>query len=163
MKTLISIDPGFGYRGGTGYTLWHDSRFVKAGLAKSEAEDLTERITAIFAQVSAAVGTAEEVVIEKPRSYKLDKQKGDQNDLIDLAIVVGRMLPLGTKKMTLVEPATWKGQVPKDVIKLLVLGKLDGEEPDELKKCLQGITPGTQHNVYDAVGIGLHHLRRWAR
>jgi hypothetical protein len=73
------------------------------------------------------------------------------------------MLPLGTKKMTLVEPATWKGQAPKDVIHLLVWGKLDGDEPDALKKCLQGITPGKQHNVLDAVGVGLHHLRRWAR
>ena len=100
------------------------------------------------------------VVVEMPQVYDAAKQRGDQRDIVKLAMVAGEILCAArpfTKAALPVEPASWKGQVPKDVLIERIKSKLSAEEiaavelPD---------AASLQHNVWDAVGLGLWHHRR---
>jgi len=162
---ILSIDPGLALDGGTGWALFRNRRLATCGLVQPSAERLEDRIAEIHLELQLRVwdyGERDEVVIEKMKVYVFAKQKGSQGDLIDLAHLGGRCTGLG-KRAVLVEPADWKGQVPKDVVKGLAEAQLDAEELATLKACLAGIAVSKRHNVYDAVGIGLWRLRRWPK
>lgn len=54
------------------------------------------------------------IVIEIPQVYSDSKQDGDPNDLIKLAVLAGNLQALiPAYKVLEVQPAAWKGQVPK--------------------------------------------------
>lgn len=164
---ILAIDPGLAITGGTGYALFHGTPagLVTAGLARPFAEKLEGRIREISLEVQrrcAPWGERDEVVIEKMKVYEFAKQKGAQGDIVDLAHLGGALTALA-RRSRLVEPASWKGQVPKDVVKGLVEARLSAEELATLEACLAGIAPSKRHNVYDAAGIGLWHLRRWPK
>lgn len=92
------------------------------------------------------------VVIECPRIYPQARQKGDQNDLINLARVVGQLERWAECPVQIVYPRDWKGTVDPDVM------------IDRIKKRLTNIeglqvrlpkAKSKHHNVWDAVGINL--------
>lgn len=90
---------------------------------------------------------ADRVVIEYPVVYP--HSKTNPNDLIKLAIQVGEYQQFfGSHRVTLVKPATWKGQVPKSVTEKRVRAKFPnaGEFLDQLPV-------RTRHNVSDAIGL----------
>lgn len=155
---ILSIDPGFSAKGGTGYAVWGDTfehRLFEAGLIAVAAdltlEDAMCEITSKLVKTLPSSAYPDELVIERPRVYP-GKGKGDQNDLIDLALLAGRLSTLG-RAPVFVNPAEWKGQVPKEVSKRLVRERLSEVElariPDHGTKT---------HNVYDAIDIGLWYL-----
>lgn len=159
---ILSIDPGLSLTGGTGYALFSPS-LIGCGLVTPREERLEDRIAEISAEIlRRAQHELSEIVIEKMKVYPFAKQKGSQGDLIDLAHLGGRLLGLG-HRATLVEPSTWKGQVPKDVVKGLVEHRLTPAELETLDAGLASVSAGKRHNVYDAVGIGLWHLKRWPK
>lgn len=97
------------------------------------------------------------VVIEKPRIYPHGAQrKGDLNDLLDLAEVVGACGASFTHTRT-VYPRDWKGTVKKEVMTARIEDRLRGFE--QLRVTRVG---AKDHNTLDAVGIGLHVLGRLA-
>jgi hypothetical protein len=49
------------------------------------------------------------------------------------------------------------------VVRGLVEDRLSVLEREAAEACLGGIAPSKRHNVYDAIGIGLWHLRRWPK
>jgi hypothetical protein len=107
-----------------------------------------------------------QAIIERPQVYRASRSKGDPNDLITLAIGVGRMQErLESKGVTveLVLPATWKGQIPKEVHHRRILEVLTATERTRLSASLSGIAPSIRHNLLDAVGLGLWFLRRGRR
>ena len=108
------------------------------------------------------VANYDSVTIEKPQVYAASKSKGNPNDLITLAIMVGRYverLERGSCKVHLVLPTTWKGQVDKDIMcKRILLGLSDLEKTVALK-CLTPISESKRHNVVDAIGIGVWCFR----
>lgn len=97
------------------------------------------------------------LVCEIPQVYARDRSKGDPNDLIDLAGVVGAC----TQEALTVEwspvPRDWKGQIPKHVTQARVLDALGAEE---LAAIDETIPASLLHNVYDAIHLGLVYLRR---
>jgi hypothetical protein len=100
-------------------------------------------------------------VIEKPQVYRRALSKGDPNDLITLAVQVGRYaerLEHGGARVDLVTPAEWKGQVPKDVHHQRIRKELTGRESDAVD--LAGAPSRKLHNVLDAVGLGLWLLKK---
>lgn len=102
----------------------------------------------------------DEIVIEKPVVYDTKHQKGDQQDLIGLAIVVGALtsaLAPYAQGILHVTPSQWKGQTPKPVTKKRAIKALS---EDELAVVELPTAKGLQHNCWDAVGIGLH---RWGK
>jgi len=106
-----------------------------------------------------AVSLIETAWIESPVIYP--RSKVPPNDIVKLARDAGRwagIYEVHAVQVNFIEPATWKGQVPKEIHHKRIRASLNGYEKEILAAALEGISPGKQHNVLDAVGIGL-----WAR
>lgn len=101
-------------------------------------------------------GNFDLVIVEKPRVYRSRLQKGDPNDLINLAVLVGQFVAYAKMALTdyeLVTPAEWKGQTPKKVNHYRILKALDKHERSYLDSALSVLAASLHHNVLDAVGI----------
>ncbi len=96
---------------------------------------------------------------ECPLSYVAGSQKGDQNDLIHLAgfiyMIAGAFDGSALCQFT---PREWKGTIEKDQMADRIIGRLDSEENARVRKA-----GALTHNIWDAVGIGLHALGRLER
>lgn len=110
------------------------------------------------------------VIIERPQVYQARLSKGDPNDLITLAIQVGRYTEaFDAFTVEHVLPHDWKGTVDPDVLCHRVVASLDDAERALLFRVLEplsrtslakDVTAGTRHNVIDAVGLGKWSLKR---
>jgi hypothetical protein len=154
-EALLALDPGF------------RKKQRNLGCALFEAEELS------FADVVGEIhhvpwiGYAPQhlrsrsrAVIEMPRWYPREHEI-DVNDLLDLACLVGRLQGRLEEKgvdVELVYPRTWKGTVPKDIHNKRVLAALSKEELALLPK--RPRAKDFDHNLLDAVGIGLWKLGR---
>lgn len=99
----------------------------------------------------------EDVIIELPRVYPGARQKGDQNDLIELASVVGAISAyVFARDRKAVYPYEWKQQVPKDIHHARALARLTAQEKARIVPCAKSLA----HNVYDGIAMGLTHLKR---
>jgi hypothetical protein len=148
---LVAIDPGVRH---LGVAVFDNGRLVRARLV--EIENLTEITYAI----------CREVVIEKPQVYP--KSPGDPNDLIDLAIVVGRIAghfevaqPLSRSqppRFSFYKPSQWKGQTPKPIHHARIRAEL---ERQGTLSCVEiPRAKSLAHNIWDAVGLGLFHIKK---
>jgi hypothetical protein len=141
---LITIDPGRI----TGWSIWNASGvLLAAGTASLDELFKPGRLPAPVA------GTL--VLIEMPRAYG-GRTKGDPDDLLDLAMIVGeikRHYQAAGCTVELVWPRTWKGTVPKPIHNARVLNALNDQELRLLPRI-------RNHNMVDAVGLGLWKLRR---
>jgi hypothetical protein len=148
---LIAIDPG---KAGLGWAAFEGGRLIETGLiangSLSEAFRVLKEVC-----LKHRPGDA---VIEIPQVYQQRLQKGDPNDLITVAVIAGiaaaAFLPYGIEPQ-LVRPHKWKGSRPKAVDNQYTLSLLDEDEKSKLVK-----VSGKQHNVLDAVGIGLWRVGR---
>lgn len=169
--TLITVDPGLN---ATGWATWQrigDAQLlVAAGLVQMPASwrvcTVTDRATEIARQVLAQAmlvtgpasvqAIANATVIELPQQYAVTKgTKGDPNDLIDLAALCGTIagaLQTAGSRVAYVRPREWKGQTPKDCTEERARARL---QPSEMARVLLPKAESLQHNVWDAVGIGL--------
>lgn len=98
------------------------------------------------------------LVIERPQVYRAGKSKGDPNDLVDVAIAVGRWI--GTypdADRILYTPDEWKGQVPKAVCHARARAALSVEELARVPALPK--TRGLP-DMWDAIALGLVHLGR---
>lgn len=95
--------------------------------------------------------------IEYPQVYKTRWQKGDQDDIIQLAAATGsvsRSLDIANKFG--VVPVAWKGNVPKPVHNGRVMKRLTEEEKGLMESCPENL----RNNLIDAVGLGLYIIGR---
>lgn len=118
----------------------------------------------------------DELVIEFPRIYTAGKQvkrdsegrarSTDPNDLLPLVGVGAALAALMPDTRVITRyPDEWKGQMGKIPMNIRAMGRLSADErklveakdPDPAKPHDKG------HNVWDAVGIGLHHVGRLDR
>lgn len=149
---IASVDPGTRE---SGVALWDavSGRLTHAFLIKAGGW------IAMASAVKEAIPACDRLVIEIPQIYVRSRSKGDPNDLIKLAAcagaIVGR-LPSGVEILC-ARPADWKGQTPKEVTRSRCLTALS---PDEIRSVRLPSAKGLQHNVWDAVGLGLWYLRR---
>ncbi len=135
---LICIDPGEW----AGYSLWSGFRLVGCGR-----------------MVEGETHNASSCVYEKPRVYPMGKSASRPNDIVQLAITAGRLTAHWARdRLYEYAPHEWKGQVPDDILERRILGKLLTEE----LACLESLNlpKSRRHNVTDAIGIGLFHLKR---
>lgn len=106
------------------------------------------------------------VVIERPQVYRSRASKGDPNDLITLAIQVGRYTERAVFAGSTFEhvlPRDWKATVDADVLCHRVVASLTEHERAFLfgvleplarkPMILEHLTAGRRHNVIDAVGL----------
>ncbi len=108
------------------------------------------------------------VIIERPQVYVGRMSKGNPNDLITLAIQVGRYSERFAEwPVEHVLPRAWKGTVDPDVLCRRVYAALSPSDRSILDPVLaplarapfspETLTSGKRHNVLDAVG-----LARWS-
>ncbi len=144
MCSLLAIDLGKV----TGWALFKAGTLVACGKVASHALHL--------------LPAADELAIEKPR---MRRRHPRPDDILLLAAVMGQIVMLcqtrGAYSISEYYPEQWKGQMPKDACWSRVLKRLT---PAEIGVCVN--LPGRDvralpdHNVRDAIGIGLHHLGR---
>lgn len=146
---LITIDPGVKK---CGYAYFEKGVLITADWI------LTNHAVGNAAVGVYPPGMAARAVCEAPRFYgslsdrSKNKNSIDPNDLLDLAMVVGRFVQVGAD---IVYPADWKAQVPKQVMTARILTFLSAEEKANMRS--------TDHNTIDAIGIGLWKLGRMGR
>ena len=154
----IAIDPGVH---GCGFAAFEHRRLVYAQYT-GEKRDQVHGLLGPVVELDALLrkyGPGAELVIEKPKIYRTAFQKGDQRDLIDLTVVVGSILHAAidiVEHATLVEPATWKGQVKKEETARRVTMAMTVEE---WARIVFPRAKSLHHNVFDAIGIGLWRWR----
>lgn len=150
---LLAIDPGLHASGVALFT--YDKILQRAFLVQVD-----KKLTgyAAWLKMSEAIyqihhGT--EIAIEFPQTYGGRAARGDANDLLQLAALVGAVCATGPRAW-LYLPSEWKGNLPKDVSMRRTTSKLSEEE----KKRIDWPAKSLCHNVGDAIGIGLKHLGR---
>lgn len=104
------------------------------------------------------------VVVEYPQAYLPGQQKGDQNDLIRLALVAGACAGMIKARfpyaeVELILPRAWKGTIDPDVFTHRIEGRLSPEEVARIERCAAGL----RHNVLDGIGLALHAAGRMER
>jgi hypothetical protein len=150
---LVAIDPGKN----TGVAVFRNGVLLNVGLFQAEnTQDYTQGMFALMDEIK-----PDQVVIEIPRSYGRMQQKGDQNDLIQLAKGAGICIAAASPFCLVEEvyPQDWKGQQPKEINNQQTLNKLYKPVETDIINKLK-MKKNERHNVLDAVGIGLWKLRR---
>lgn len=153
-RSVIGIDPG----NTTGWAIFFDGLLVGAGTLKKDAilpSTADDPVEITFGGIAPAAA-----VIELPRVYP-HGGKGDPNDLIDLAVLAGDLAGFYRRAgfhVELVPPRTWKGTVPKAVHNVRVIEALSAGEIETMPR--RPRAKNFDHNMIDAVGLGLWFLRR---
>lgn len=160
---LLSVDPGLR---ACGVAVWkRDQGSMSypvlrwAGLVKNTGEAWSSMVHAVEHRLRDFFFFPTYLAIEMPQIYNRTHWKGDPDDLIQLAGLVGAFVYFydarnGSKQY---KPAAWKGQVKKDITELRVKMRLSAEE---LARVELPSAAGLRHNVWDGIGIGLYHSRR---
>jgi len=153
---LLTIDPGFRY---FAYAMFSESEIAYADISKTKSEDW-EAWTGqppSFLEIQEIVSQfewgAKMAIIEFPQIHR---DTPNPNDIVKLASACGAYTSLLQRlgfSVVWVRPAEWKGTVPKDVMTKRILAKIKECEYSRIKNA-------KDHNVIDAIGIGLWHLNR---
>ena len=151
---MLAIDPGLR---GCGVSFWTDGVLMYAEYLRNPA--ISGQGVSAWYQMARIVrhrtGGQENLcfVAEVPQVYQGSNQKGDPNDLIELAGVVGAVAwAVEADECVTYRPREWKGQTPKEIMLPRIRAKLSQEELDRVNL---PSAASLQHNVWDAVGIGL--------
>ena len=163
---MVSIDPG---KAVLAYAFWshHGVRLVGGGVLDVEHveyQPFSDLVSAMrqkaTAMASSRVGLAVRAVVELMTHYP-DSRRSQPADLIAVATMGAMVGALWARRLVFIRPDQWKGQVPKIVTQLRVHDALSDEERGVLDKLLQKTPKRFHHDLYDAVGIGLHHQGRY--
>lgn len=111
MARVLGIDPGLRACG----VAWFDGIEARAFTVRPSGLTLAKAKEILVQVRSSALPAWDLVVIEKPQVYQGRKAKGDPNDLIELAVLVGALGFGFSCPVLLPRPFEWKGQVPKEI------------------------------------------------
>ena len=133
---VLSVDPG----AHAGQAFWRD------GLLRAVSDDLD-------------ADRCDVIVCEMPFIYPQRKTRADPNDMIVLAVRVGRLLERYSEADAVTPwPVQWNGGAKKAWTEIRVWEALDPRERDVLRMATSLVAKGYQNNLIDAVGIGLWYL-----
>ena len=154
---LLSIDPGFRY---FGYALF-DSQgsLFEASLKKSKSGDWDKWTNqppdfSLLADIILKNEWDErEAVVEFPQIYTSTPNPGDILKLGSACGAYTALLQASGFNVQWVLPKEWKGTVPKEIMVKRILAKIREEE-------YNNISNPKDHNIIDAIGIGLWKIKR---
>lgn len=163
--TIIAIDPGFR---DCGVAVFRDGTLVRCDHVKSKATGLVEAIQfsqtadAVMEFVSDVVEDGHfDLAIEYPQQYA--NSPAPRESVQKLVGVIGALAARVqatscglSVRVTTYKPREWKGQVPKEIMFDRILSRLNEDE----NETLPALSKTRLSHVYDAIGIGLHHLGR---
>jgi hypothetical protein len=156
---LLAADPGKHFTALAVWVVGNNLReFVRAELVGTKDNPAAARRTMAQAVVRHTRNTQAHLFCELPQSYTLAQQKGSQNDLIEVAVSVGAIVGATSADttVTLVTPAEWKGQLPKDVHHARIAKHIT----PTMRAHVEAYPKHLQHNVLDAIALGLWALER---
>ena len=162
--SLLSVDPGLS---ATGWALWHDGSLVCCGLVRAFGGTDAERSAVVGAglilRTAALECGAARTLVELPQIYRAVKAKGDPNDVVRVAALVGWIeasFPRAVHERA--SPHDWKGTIPK--ARRLRDYVVHERNAKALGLCylrwFETCPESLAHNVADAVGLGLWWLKR---
>lgn len=156
-RRIFAVDPGTRL---SAWAVFEEDGKGQIGLTRSVAESLPERVSEMAGALYAVAAKyqATEIIVEMPRVYRTGKQKGDPNDLVDLAFAAGGIAVIlsaieGLTHVVIPYPREWKGTIPKNIHH----ARLRMQVP-EVVQAIDQIPKSLQHNVWDAVGLALWGL-----
>lgn len=167
MKTVLAIDPG---KGALGWAFGRGQSLVACGLSRRPTKTrLSLGDLASFHAFNVRLhleGLEPTIVVcELMASYSVGSQKGDQNDLIELATIGAQVAGQWTSAECIyVKPSEWMGGsgVPEHVTARRVDRELVVRGCHaSLLGALERVPKSLRHNVYDAVGIWIHATKDW--
>lgn len=156
MSYLVSIDPGLRHCGVAVYSEVQRAALAWGLVKNSELEargplahlKMAEAVSKQLRTWGVPFGSMR-LAIEYPQIYAgSDERKGDLNDIVEVGGVVSAIvswLAVDESNLTWYYPQAWKAQVPKKVM------------TERIKKFAPWCD-AKDHNVLDAVGIGLFAL-----
>lgn len=162
IRPLVSCDPGVNH---VGLAVWAPLDGDRWGLARAVLAPVEDPRDAVVAARELAAGPFV-AFVEVPQIYRAGRSKGSPLDLVRVSLFAGAILGAGSRGSAWCHPAGWKGQTPKDVSEDRTRAALFRGEIDyvELPRTKRGkVDRELAHNVWDAIGIGLHHLRETRR
>jgi len=143
---VIAIDPGKD----SGVAVFIDCVLQHVALVDWDAPIEVTRV---------AVPGGNVVICEVPQSYRMGA--ASRHSLLTLSFRAGYLVGLlRPEAFKLVTPQEWKGQTPKRIQQVRTAAVLLTQEHVVLMSAMRDIPESKQHNVWDAVGIGLWYLRR---
>lgn len=152
---LLSIDPGFRY---FAFALFKDAELQDADILKTKSDnwEVWTKQPPSFLNIAYLLDNYEwedrKAIIEIPR---INQNTPNTEAIIKLSLACGAytsILQAAGFEVEWVEPKTWKGQVPKDIMCKRIIAKLSQLEYSNIKK-------PKDHNVIDAIGIGLWKVK----
>jgi hypothetical protein len=154
MSTMLVVDPG---KTSCGLAAFYNAKLVRCAFISEESQ--AQMITA--AVEWAQFDSYDRVVTEGQQVYP--GARSNPNDLIPLAYVAGAITGCliggaGMYKSEIILPRVWTNGIPKDIRTSRVLAALTPSELDIFKesKCIKS----KQHNILDAIGLGLYAVGR---
>jgi hypothetical protein len=167
-RNILAIDPGYSFSNGTGYAIFdHKTHKLKScGLIRPFAPGLESHSSVIEMADKVKRKWEEEVgfsydpkvlCIEHPQACFIKNGVMVNSNSIIMLAVLGARIEERFKPETLLRPhpSEWKKRLNKDQTKNWVLETLEPWSLKALEKGLESVTPHRQHNVFDAIGIGL--------
>lgn len=154
MRSLLSIDPG---KKAIGAALWADGLLVRAFLSRAKGKDLNTLLVSHFR--TAEWERVNEVAIEVMR-YRAQDGRSRPNDLLDVQAIGMAVAGRVGDSVRVYAPHEWKSALPKAVHHVRLIEALSDEERIILDRAVDKAPKAHHKEIYDAVGIGLFHLRR---
>lgn len=164
---LLAIDPGKWKAGAA--LFGSEGTLVAAKLLRSRSKNPAQAAKELGdAAAWFCTGEVDTICCEWPNVRSRQRQKGDANDLLFLTMINGAVFnAVEAENREMVPVNDWKGSLDKDTMRGRILGEWPaGFDPlvsmpakiSLAERKLLGDNP--DHNVLDAVGIGLWKLRR---
>lgn len=166
VSVLLSVDPGVR---GCGAAIFFRNLLMAAAYVKNPVKpgpiECVKSVAFtvkgwVTARAVANLNRDEEVsrlVLEFPQTYGGRAARGDANDLFPLAAIDGALAALFPRaEVTSYFPREWKSNIDPDVLIKRIESRLTPEEHARVELPAKSL----QHNVFDAIGIGLAFLGR---
>ncbi len=155
MSILLSLDSG---SQAAGLAAFEDSELVWAGLVRGDGYVACGQRAAelLFERFPREVLADAQCAFEVMQVYR--QKSPNPNDLIPPTLMAGYFFgQLGLTNVKQYQPHEWKGQIDKKLVEKRVKSKLSADELGRID--LPPKVKSLHHNIFEAVGIGLHHLR----